>query len=391
MSYAGDRVCFDADSHLMEEPEFLARHAEAALREELWIGGGQAGGEQFEKFFAKMMREVRARIADPEKTAALEENVIAGPKGWYAHGAVDPAERSRTLDLLGFHRQLVFSTFAGAFLRNEDPKVRYGGTRAHSRAMADFCGADDRMMAVAMIPLDEPARAIEELEEALRLGCAAIHVPSDPPGGATKGFSPAHVDLEPFWARLAEARVPAVLHIGGGKLMPRAYHNNGRPRPKDFLGGGENLRAKDFLSVSHSPENFLCALVLDGVFERHPDLRCGVIELGASWVPGLLRNLDAAAAGFAKNEPLVKSLSLEPSDYIRRQVRFTPFPVDDVGWLVEQEGPELFLFSSDYPHPEGGRNPLKRFEASFDAQDIPEAARTRFYSENFKELFSIAN
>jgi predicted TIM-barrel fold metal-dependent hydrolase len=244
-------------------------------------------------------------------------------------------------------------------------------------------------MAVAMVPLNEPHRAIAELEEALRLGCAAIQVPSDPPGGDRKGFSPAHVDLEPFWARLAEARVPVVLHIGGGKLMPPAYHDNGRPRPKDFLGGGENLRGKDFPALSHSPQNFLTSLVLDGVFERHPQLKCGVIELGAAWVPGLIRNMDAAASGFSRNEPLLQSLPMKPSDYIRRQVRFTPFPFEDVGWLVEQEGEDLFLFSTDYPHPEGGRNPIKRFEQSFDTCQIPEFARTRFYSENFKDLMAI--
>ncbi len=51
-------------------------------------------------------------------------------------------------------------------------------------------------------------------------------------------------------------------------------------------------------------------------------------------------------------------------------------------------GPELFLFSSDYPHPEGGRNPLKRFDES--TVDVSEPARQRFYSENFAELFGLA-
>ena len=88
--------------------------------------------------------------------------------------------------------------------------------------------------------------------------------------------------------------------------------------------------------MHHSPENFLNALVLDGVFERHPDLRCGAIELGASWVPGLMRNLDAAFDSFGRNEPLLQSLSLRPSEYLKRQVRFTPFPFEDVGWLIEQ-------------------------------------------------------
>jgi hypothetical protein len=67
-------------------------------------------------------------------------------------------------------------------------------------------------------------------------------------------------------------------------------------------------------------------------------------------------------------------------------VKFTPFPFEDAGWLIQQMGEELFLFSSDYPHPEGGRDPLGRFEASLDAAGVGETARARFYSENFAAM-----
>jgi hypothetical protein len=83
---------------------------------------------------------------------------------------------------------------------------------------------------------------------------------------------------------------------------------------------------------------------------------------------------------FGKNEPMLQSLSRKPSDFVRRQVKFTPFSFEDVGWLVEQCEEELFLFSSDYPHPEGGRDPIKRFEGSFDAAEIGPEARASFYA-----------
>jgi predicted TIM-barrel fold metal-dependent hydrolase len=228
-------------------------------------------------------------------------------------------------------------------------------------------------------------RAIDALDALLPKDPGAFWVSSD----MLSDVSPAHVDYEPIWARLAEAKVPVVLHIGGSKLLDRRYHDNGRPRPKDWLGGGENLRSKDFPVLHHSPERFLACLVLDGVFERHPDLRCGAIELGASWVPGMLRNLDHAAKALGRHEPLIQELKLAPSDYIRRQVRFTPFPFEDVGWLVKQAGEELLLFSSDYPHVEGSRDPIGKFEASLDAHGIGERARSQFYSENFASLFSL--
>ena len=44
------------------------------------------------------------------------------------------------------------------------------------------------------------------------------------------------------------------------------------------------------------------------------------------------------------------------------------------------------MFSSDYPHVEGGRNPIGRFERSLDAAAIEEPERHRFYWDNFVDL-----
>jgi predicted TIM-barrel fold metal-dependent hydrolase len=249
--------------------------------------------------------------------------------------------------------------------------------------MVAFCAPDPRLKAVGFLPLADPERAVIALEEALAGGVAAIWVPSEAPGD----FSPAHVDLDPVWARLAEAGVPFVLHVGGGKLLPKAFHNNGLPRPTDWLGGGENLRAKDFPVVHHSPERFLACMALDGVFERHPNLHGAAIELGATWVPGMLRNVDYAHRSFSKFEPALKALPLLPSEYLRRQVRFTPFPFEDTAWLIEQCGPELFMFSTDYPHPEGGRHPFEIFTEAVAGFD--QSSRERFFWRNGAELFGL--
>ena len=42
----------------------------------------------------------------------------------------------------------------------------------------------------------------------------------------------------------------------------------------------------------------------------------------------------------------------------------TPYPHEDVAWIIRESGDEICLFSSDFPHVEGGRNPLKRFDDS---------------------------
>ena len=382
MTYAHRPTIHDADSHLMEGLDWLRDHADATTRSLLpdlttmLDKGGAGAGLAIEKG--------EARIADPVETAALEQDVIASAKGWLALGAMDTAERSRALDLLGFVSQLVFSTFSvGLFAFSDDLDVVYGGASAHNRMMADFCGDDDRLVGVGFLPLNDPERSRASLAEALELGCGALWVAHAP----SSGRSPAHVDNDPVWAAVQEAGVPIVLHIGGGRnALSKAWHRNGRPRPVDLHGGGENLRAKDLPSVHHAAETYLTAMVLDGVFERFPDLRCGVIEMGASWVPSLLGRLDYAAKSFSRTEPMLGELSLKPSEYLRRQVRITPFPGEDVAEMVAISGPELYLFSSDYPHPEGTKDPIGRFERSFDEHGTEEVARQLFYEDNYRTL-----
>jgi predicted TIM-barrel fold metal-dependent hydrolase len=128
--------------------------------------------------------------------------------------------------------------------------------------------------------------------------------------------------------------------------------------------------------------------LFDGVFERFPQLRGGVIELGGGWVAEYLRALDLAQKIFKRSDPSVAGLPMRASDYIRRAIKFTPFPGEDVGRMIRDAGPELFMFSSDYPHPEGTDDPIGRFERTFD--DIEPAAKERFYSANFQEMMGCA-
>jgi predicted TIM-barrel fold metal-dependent hydrolase len=370
----GRRIC-DADSHLMELPDWLPSYADPQIRDRirpLYLGGAGALAED-------AVNKAEARKGDDAAAVALERELMT-KKGWHALGAFDAAERSRALDLLGFESQLVFSTFAATQYAGKDEELLDGGLRAHNRAIVDFCSEDSRLVAVAQTHWTTPERAQATLEDALDLGCGAVLVPSHP----GKGLSPTHPDYDRFWATLEERNVPFMLHIGGaGRVLKPAFHDNGRPTT-DFLGGGENVRAKDYMVISQVPEQFLSAMVLDGVFEAHPYLRGGCIEQGAMWVVPWLRRLDICQATFHKTEPTLKSLPMTASDYVHRQMWFTPFPTEPIGWMTEQCGDDLFLFSSDYPHPEGTKNPIERFESTMNS--MSDDQRARFYHRNYEVM-----
>jgi len=375
MTYAGHRTILDADSHVMELGDFLDEFIDPEQRGRLRRDGIEVLGPTLDGAVAR----AEARRSDPSVAATAEERLLVD-KGWYAMGAFDPSERSRVLDLLGFHAQLVFATLAGSLYRGKDIGLAYAGAAAQNRAMAHFCAADTRLLAVAYVPLVDSRRAAALAEEAVRDGCAAIMVPSTTAGDR----APTHPDLDVFWDVLCRANVPFVLHVGGGgRLLDPAFHNNDMP-VTDHLGGGENVRSKDFLAIHHSPELFLGVLILDGLFDRFPTLRGGCIEQGAGWVVSWLHQLDHAQRAFRRTEEPLRRLEAKPSDYVRRHLKFTPFPGEPVGWMIEQAGAELFMFSTDYPHPEGGRDPLAKFEETLTG--VSEADRQRFFAGNMAEL-----
>ncbi len=396
MPYVSGRVVHDADAHIMETPTWLRDHADPGLRDRiptLSLSSGnelrQTGDpeEQLRDLEAAFTR-LRAKHASDEYRATEAEEIMAR-KNFAATGAFVPEDRSRALDLLGFSSQLVFNTFHNSRLHDwehrGDLELALGTARAHNRGMVEFCADDPRLLPTCYVPLVDFDEAAAMTDEALAMGAAALLVAS----GCPPGHSPSHVGLDPVWARAQEAQIPIVFHVGGtGELIDPNYFRNGLPIPPDFHGGEENFRSVDYMGIPGPPAQTLATMIFDGVLERFPGLRIGVIEQGAIWVPSWMRQMESAFEAFVKHEERLRALSLRPSDYVRHQVRFTPYPTEDVGWIIEQAGPEVCLFSSDFPHVEGGRRPVERFEASLgDADDL---VRDAFYRDNFLDLMGAA-
>mgnify|MGYP000450892351 CR=1 FL=1 len=379
------RVIYDADSHIMELPNFLKAYADPDLRDEIPEVNYDASLVTNEEVALIVKQGHQHSDAHVQSMIDLGDDLIAKSKEIQALGAFNSAHRSTAMDMLGFQKQLVFATHSVVLpfhpSSKTESRLRYGATRAHNRHMADFCSADDRLMGVAVVPLDDPARAIAELDFVIEAGLEAVWVPHRAP----IGFSCGHIDLEPFWAKLAEAGIPFVLHVGGSPLQAlKAWSNNGRAAVKDWMGGGENVRTKDALVMHQPPETFISMMVAEGLFERHPNLRGAVVELGAGWVPEMLRRLDDITRIYSRADTSVR-FERTPTEQITQQMGFTPFPHEDVSRLIAASNPDLYLFSSDYPHVEGGRDPLGKFDGYLANAD--ESTKARFFAENFLRLW----
>ena len=398
MTYAPDnRTFYDADSHVMELPNFIIDYADKEFKDQIPPVSYQASlvtDEEVAEILNNGGKHTEEHVANQ---IAFGDDLIAKSKEIQALGAFDRADRSIALDMLGFKKQLVFATHSvvtpfrdvrgkAKYVEQLVPKItpqrRPGSTRAHNRAMADFCSEDSRLMGVGVVPLHEPQLAMKELEYAIKAGLEAIWIPHYASGDR----SPGHVDLDPFWKKLANEGIPFLLHVGGSPLqLDKSWNNNGKPPSKDWMGGGENVRAKDMTVMHQGPETFISMMVLDGVFERFPDLRGASVELGAGWVPEMLERLDWVVKSWSKVDKNLIDIKRKPSEQLKQQMAFTPYVFENVKNLMNQSGPELYLFSSDYPHVEGGKDPIGRFETSLGGLD--EEIRDLFYTENFLRIF----
>ena len=398
MAYAPDnRAFYDADSHVMELPNFIIDYADKEFKDLIPPVNYKASlvtDEEVEEIINNGGKHTKEHV---ETQISLGDRLIAESKEIQALGAFDRADRSIAMDMLGFKKQLVFPTHSvvtpfrdvrgkAKYVDKQGvqitPELRYGATRAHNRAMSDFCSEDSRLMGVGVIPLHEPELAMEELDFAIKSGLEAIWVAHYACGDR----SPGHLALDPFWQKLAEEGIPFLMHVGGSPLqLDRSWSDNGKPPSKDWMGGGENVRAKDMVVMHQGPETFVSMMVLDGVFERHPELKGASVELGAGWVPEMLQRLDYVVKTWSRVDKNLSEIKRKPSEQLIEQMAFTPFHHEDVGMLMDASHLELYLFSSDYPHVEGTSDPIGRFERFLVDRD--EHTKNLFYSENFLKIF----
>lgn len=347
----------DLDTHITPTPDFYEN-----------VAGKEAG-----KFYAEMCRKAIEQMPEDEKDSVPEimgteatdynEKTVWNLKGSGAAGAYTSEGRLKALDFMGVNRAFVFADPAlqmGAF---SDSPMGISAMRGWNDYSIAFSRTEPkRLLPVAILNTHNIAAALEETKRLLKAGIRAFVIASSiPPGGG----SPAHTNFDPLWALLQEANATAILHAGGeqGFMASDAWSKDVEHLSFEtsFRHHGEPGDTYMMASFIFSPQNFLATIILGGVFERFPRLRFAVVELGSVWFAPLAMHLDHVAKIFKHR--LKGVLSMTPSDYMRRNIRVTPYRFEPVGDLVERFGfDECYCYSSDFPHPEGGRTPIQDFE-----------------------------
>jgi aminocarboxymuconate-semialdehyde decarboxylase len=199
----------------------------------------------------------------------------------------------------------------------------------------------ERFAALGTVPLQDPRRAAEELDFAVRdLGMAGVQIAT-----TVDGTDLDQAGLDPFWEAAASLRCLVVLHpcdpLPGVDLS------------RNFLDNMVGRPAESTIAVAH--------LLFGGALERHPGLVICVVH-GGGFIPyqmgRMQRGFDAVPRLAAQN------ISTPPSELARRLYYDTVLhDPEAVGFLVEHMGADHVVMGTDYPFPMGDPTPVDTVNA----------------------------
>ena len=383
MVYAHRDDIFDADTHMMEHPDWIHQFADKSIQDKLEPIA--EGDKDVRLRIDNAIKGFEERQSSPDVLEKAKEEFMGWKhKGWDGLGAFNAEERKLANDLLGFKAHLVFPTSAfDQVLAAKEPKVILGGVEALNKGMAEFCSVDKRMFGAAYIPFSYGEEiALNILKQSIQQGSKVILIDTIAPEG-TKAFT--HPDFDVVWKTIQDNDITITLHVGADNSwdpVPLSFYNNGSEVPPHKEGDAPR-DALAYMGISYNAELFLASMIFDGVFDRFPLLRIGVVELGASWIISWMKHLDQSYRAFRRLQDL-SGVKMLPSEYVQKHIKITPFPGEDIGWLLESGASDLLMFASDYPHHEGTDDPITRFEKTM--LETSEENKQKFYSNNFKAL-----
>ena len=389
----------DVDSHFMEPLDWLEQvdptlAKEIPPSEESFIERVVQGvvGDLIEAIPRKQRPENLIDLLAPSGKRSLQALLAATAEQQKEMMHIPPAgydgdARVKFCDEHGIDVQLVNSTMGStpyvlAMKQGRRDLALRAFQAFNTWAAGCFHGHTDRLIPVALVDIADVEWAIAEITRMRALGSRAFQVRADPVSD-TKSFT--HPDFERLWSAAEDLGMTVIFHIGAGRSDVKHgwFFNGGDPSHYAIL---------HLINGQVVPQIALSALIIDGVLERHPRLNVIVEELGIGWVPNLMSTLDSVTVGpYGAQFGIGKGdykLPLKPSEYIRRQVRFTPLTAcDPLQPTMAQLPPELLVFSSDYPHQEGRADAVALCEAQM--TDASDHARKQFFGESIGQLMGL--
>ncbi|AHH20924.1 amidohydrolase family protein [Nocardia nova SH22a] len=364
----------DADGHYYEPDDCFSRHIESRFADRtIRVRRGDDG---LGRVFLREQRTFMSVMPGDYASApgALQGLFVGGVADGFTHREVvtskdhpEFAERKARLAVLdeqGVDATIMLPTLGVAveYDLRDDVDLTYASLRAFNRWLEDDWGygADGRLFGVPMLSLLDIDEAVRELHRVIDAGARMVHLCPGP----INGHSPADPIFDPFWATVSDAGIPVVFHVSNSGYQ-HFYGTHWSENP-DNPSHQQSPLQWALCNTERPVVDTLIALTLHNLFGRHPGVKIVSIENGSNWLRPLFKTIDKAAALGRRGPMIGGKLPPHPSQALAEHLWVCPFPEDDVHDLIDAIGPDHVLFGSDFPHPEGLREPrdyLPRLES----------------------------
>jgi predicted TIM-barrel fold metal-dependent hydrolase len=408
---------FDCDAHVTEPPkiwerahEFLTRDELDALKRTIWwdadgrllIVNGRAGiglGSPRKGGIPGTMRVItnagpgvkhdiqralNVRNLNP-KTALTQEQVA-----YLDHaGSYEPKPRLRDMDVQGIDQVMIIPTEIDIYPWLEDALGAKAFCRAYNEWAYEYTRENpDRLFFAALIPMQHPDYAAQEIRRVAALGCrVALVRPMD-----AMGNYPLQPKYEPVWDALEETGMVYGMHpfpafasakpsgyseqYSSAELIRKTIATAGLPHT--FLTNVQNFQGEAALWVT--------VVLMSGFFERHPKINAAVFEASSTWLSFLVDECDKAYKLY-KNERRLPPLKRLPSETFFAHC-MTGFEGDEAppARLPEFYG-DILCWSSDVYHHDG--DDAWRAIETMQKYGLPKEDQAKFLGANARRLYKV--
>ena len=294
----------------------------------------------------------------------------------------EPGPRLEAMDELGIDYALMFPTLASLVEERlkDDPEMTHDVIHALNQWMHETWSFNykDRIFATPVVTLPIVDRALEELEWCLDHGARTVLVrPAPVPGfRGTRSFG--LPEFDPFWQACIKADIPVSMHASDSGYSD--FLNVWEPGDEFLLFKPTAFR---MVAMGKRPiEDAMAALVCHGALSRNPELRVLSIENGADWVPYLFKQLKGT---YAK---MPSGFLEDPIEAFKRCVYISPFWEDRFTEIVQMVGSDRVVFGSDWPHPEGLKDPISFVD---ELEGLSEDDKATIMGGNMMKLFKVGS
>ena len=355
-----DFATFDCDAHITEPPaiwerarDHLTKDELEALRATYWLEpetqrlvvngttsfagtsiqgiGGAVGAIRVTTVAGpgvkhNIQRALHVRNLRPETALTKEESAYLDHQGSY-----EPKARLRDMDIQGIDQVMVIPTDIDVYPWLQNTMGARAWCKAYNDWAYEYTLEDpDRLYFAAILPVQDPRFAVEELYRVAEMGCrVALIRPVD-----AMGNYPVQPKYAPLWTAMEETGLVYGMHPFPAGLF-------GKPAGYSEQYSGAELIER-VLSTSDLPHSFLdniqafmaeasvwvTMVLMSGLFEKHPRLKAAVFESDSTWLSFVLDECDKAYR-LHRNDRLMAPLKQLPSETFFEHC-FTGFEGDEV-------------------------------------------------------------